>query len=107
MDNSCTTSNAMLALRKSWFGIRLPNWRHGCVVAALLVTLGTVASAVEVADAQQEYAAGDYAAAIKHAEKGVAETPGNEDWHLVYTQALLAVGRYAEADAAITAATNL
>jgi Tfp pilus assembly protein PilF len=107
MDNSCTTSNAMLALRKSWLGIRLAPWTRGCVVVALLSAVGTAASAVELADVQEEYAAGDYVAAIKHAEKGVADAPGNEDWHLVYTQALLAVGRYADADAAITAGTNL
>lgn len=70
----------------------------------LFAVWATTGGAAEVASAQKEFDTGGYAAAIKQAEKGVADTPGNEEWHLLLTQALLAVGRNRDADTTIRAA---
>jgi tetratricopeptide (TPR) repeat protein len=60
--------------------------------------------AADLPDAERELLAGDHQKAIDLAEAGVLASPGGEDWHLLLTRALLAVGRYREADNAITAA---
>lgn len=60
--------------------------------------------AADLAAAQEELQTGAYSAAVKIAEAGVAETPGNEEWHLLLSEALLAAGRYADADTAMRAA---
>lgn len=93
------------ALRKDKLGHR---WTWRWWVAGLIAIFGSFSvHAVELTEAQRVLETGDYADAIKVAQKGVAETPGNEEWHLLLTQALLAVGHYSEADGAITSATSL
>lgn len=68
------------------------------MVAMAAVRLG----ADEISDARQELLKGDYASAVKAAAAGVKETPGDEEWHLLYIDALLALGRADEADRALT-----
>lgn len=74
------------------------------MLASILAHAG---GAAEVASAQKEFDTGGYAAAIKQAEKGIADTPGNEEWHLLLTQVLLAVGRNSDADTTVRAAIAL
>jgi cytochrome c-type biogenesis protein CcmH/NrfG len=65
--------------------------------------LGLVAraGAVEIDDVRQEILKGHYDSAAKSAAVGIAETPGDEEWHLLRIEALLALGRADEANRAL------
>ena len=58
----------------------------------------------EIAEVRQELLNGNYSAAVKAAGLGAKEGPGDEEWHLLYLEALLASGRAEEADRALTEA---
>lgn len=62
------------------------------------------AFAADPNDARVEAFAGNYGAAIKLAQAGVAETPGDEEWHLLLAQTLLTVGRAEEAERVVASA---
>lgn len=70
------------------------------MVAMAAVGLG----ADEITDVRQKFLKGDYASAVKAAAAGVEETPGQEEWHLLRIDALLALGRADEANRALTEA---
>jgi predicted Zn-dependent protease len=82
--------HVLRASARRWFGVLL-------TVVAATVKLG----AYEIADARKEFLKGDYASAVIAAAVGVKETPGDEEWHLLHVDALLALGRADEADRAL------
>jgi len=63
-----------------------------------------VFAADEVAAARRELGRGNYAETLNLAADGVAAAAGDEEWHLLKLQALLALGRAREADEALTEA---
>ncbi|MBL9202779.1 MAG: tetratricopeptide repeat protein [Opitutaceae bacterium] len=70
-------------------------------LALLLAVLsggGTVLRAADVAEVQKALLAGNYAAVIKQCQGELAESQGNTEWTMLLVRALLATGRYAEAD---------
>lgn len=77
---------------RRWFSVLL------LLGAALRIT------AAEIAEVRREFLKGNYAAAAKSAAVELQETPGDEEWHLLRIDALLALGRADEADQALTEA---
>jgi len=73
------------------------------LLTGLLVLCGILqARGAEFKEAQQRFLAGDYARAVTLAQKTLADRPDDEDWQLLLSDALLATGRYPEAQTAIT-----
>src|SRR3954464_2693832 len=97
----------MMARRNSGLLDRIHGWKRRLLMGMALATflIGPRAAA-DIASARQHFDTGDYAGAIKEAQAGVAATPGDEEWHLLLPQALLAVGRNADAEAAIRTAMS-
>jgi tetratricopeptide (TPR) repeat protein len=60
-----------------------------------------MARAAEPADVQRGLLAGNYAAVIKQTRGELRDTPANTEWSILLIQALLATGRYADADGAM------
>jgi tetratricopeptide (TPR) repeat protein len=56
------------------------------------------ARAAEPADVQKALLAGNYSQVIKQAQGELRDSPGNSEWTMILVQALLTVGRNAEAD---------
>lgn len=73
----------------------------GWFTVALILAAGSVLRAAEPAEVQRGLLAGNYTAVIKQATGELREAPGNTEWSLLLVQALLTVGRYADADAAM------
>ncbi len=102
------TPKAHLPLAAWWMSLQ---WcRPRALFAALAISaLGAgVARAVEPADAERELLAGNYTTAIRQARAALS-TPADaasSAWSLVLVRSLLAVGRNAEADAAMTEAMS-
>src|SRR5689334_1303144 len=65
----------------------------GCLTSGLM--------AAEPAEVQRGMLAGNYAAVIKQARGELRDSPGNSEWSILLVQALLTVGKYGEADAAM------
>ena len=59
-------------------------------------------SAVEVTEGEDKLRTGDYEGALSLAEKALKEKSGEEEWPLIQGRALLTLGRYPEARAALT-----
>ena len=79
-------------------------WRaeRALVGLGLAVWLGPVArGGAAAADAQQEMLAGNYAGVIEQAEAALRSTSPDPEWSLLRVQALLTVGRNADADTAM------
>jgi tetratricopeptide (TPR) repeat protein len=78
--------------------------RRWLLVALALLGLASSPAArpADFSDARRQFLAGQYAAAIELAQAAVREQVDDEDWQLLLSQALLAVGRYAEARTVIT-----
>src|SRR5207237_1396086 len=55
-------------------------------------------SAAEPAEVQKSLLAGNYSQVIKQATGELRESPGNTDWAMILVQALLTVGKNADAD---------
>jgi tetratricopeptide (TPR) repeat protein len=70
-------------------------------VAALLLLAASPALAADPAEVQRGLLAGNYTAVIKQARGELRDAPANTEWSMLLVQALLATGRYADADAAI------
>lgn len=82
-------------------------WRLGRVLVGftMLALLGPAArAAYEVSDARRDLIAGSYTDVIEHAEAARRVTNADSEWTLLHVQALLAVGRNAEADTVMAAA---
>jgi tetratricopeptide (TPR) repeat protein len=62
------------------------------------------AGAAEVTEVQELLRHGQYEEAAREAKAGVASAPGNPEWSLLLGRALLTLGRYREADAALSEA---
>ena len=77
-------------------------WLGGLLGLVVTLTLMLPAWAVEVAEVRGLLRTGDYDQAITLAARGVKDEPRNEEWPLLLTQGLLAVGRYPDATAAVT-----
>lgn len=60
------------------------------------------AAAAESAEVRKEFLKGNYASAVNEAAAGAKVAPGDEEWHLLHIEALLATGRADEADRALT-----
>ena len=73
--------------------------RVGVGAACLMVAAAT--RAADPAEVQRGLLAGNYAAVIKQASGELREGAGNSEWSMLLVRALLTVGRYAEADAAM------
>ena len=70
-------------------------------LAAGLALGGGLGWAAEPAEVQRALLAGNYTAVIKQARAELQEASGNAEWAMLLVRALLAVGRNAEADAAM------
>jgi tetratricopeptide (TPR) repeat protein len=73
---------------------------------ALLVSAFTFARAADPAEVQRGLLSGNYAAVIKQANGELRDAPANTEWSMLLVQGLLAVGRYADADAAMKEALS-
>jgi tetratricopeptide (TPR) repeat protein len=71
-----------------------------CIVAGLAL-FAPRAFAAEPAEVQRGLLAGNYAAVIKQARGELRDAPGNTEWSMLLIQALLATGRYSDADVAL------
>ncbi len=58
--------------------------------------------AASLAEADTQFQAGKYEAALESAEDGLEKLPGDEDWHHLRLRCLLTLGRYPEARSAAT-----
>lgn len=65
------------------------------------LAVGATAWAADPAEVQRGLLAGNYAAVIKQAAGELHGGAGNSEWSMLLVRGLLAVGRYAEADAAM------
>lgn len=76
--------------------------------AALLVVawLTSLAQAADPAEVRRGLLAGNYAAVIKQATGELRDAPANTEWSMLLVEALMAVGRYADADTAVKEALN-
>jgi tetratricopeptide (TPR) repeat protein len=81
-------------------GVR-PHRIFHSIAAALLAFAASVGEAAEPAEVQRGLLAGNYAAVIKQARGELRDTPANSEWSMLLVQALLATGRYRDADAAM------
>ncbi|MBI4622860.1 MAG: tetratricopeptide repeat protein [Verrucomicrobia bacterium] len=81
---------------------RASAWRWSRAVAGVLtLAFATTAGAAEPSFAQTDLRTGNYSAVIKQATAALRATPGKTESSLLLVQALLAVGRNAEADVAM------
>ena len=64
-------------------------------------------AAVEPEQVRQQLIKGDYPAAIKASERALREESSSEEWALLLTESLLAVGRYTNAQAVVSQALPL
>jgi tetratricopeptide (TPR) repeat protein len=76
----------------------------GGVLATVLLVGSLETRAGEFEDCQKKFLKGDYEEAVRLAEKALRADDANQDWSLLLTQALLTLGRYADAETAITKA---
>lgn len=67
-------------------------------LGAAFVFCAIFARAADPAEVQRGLLTGNYAAVIKQAQGELRDAPGNGDWAAILAQALLTVGRNAEAD---------
>src|SRR5437660_1239006 len=97
----------MIIFRKLLTPRALPGyWQNSVRRRTPLLVLGLIAAAplinaAEPAEVQKGLLAGNYAAVIKQAIGELKDSPGNTDWSMLLVQALLTVGRNADADRAM------
>ncbi len=60
------------------------------------------ASSAELREAQQQFLSGNYTGCITLAQQALQHSSEDEDWQILLSQALLTVGRYSEAQKAMT-----
>ena len=70
-------------------------------LAILAAAVAAPVQAAEPADVLRGLLAGNYAAVIKQSRGELRDAPANSEWSMLLIQALLATGKYAEADAAM------
>jgi tetratricopeptide (TPR) repeat protein len=80
---------------------RSGRWPLRCLVALACLAFPAFAPAAEPAEAQRALLSGNYNSVIKLATAELAEAPANAEWSMLLVRALLATGRYAEADTAM------
>lgn len=76
-------------------------WVARGILLVLLAGGGAALPAAEPAEVQRGLLIGNYTAVIKQAQGELRDNPGNTEWSMLLVQALLTVGRYSEADAAM------
>ncbi len=92
-------STHAIASRRTGWGWRM---RVASMLAGATGCLaGSTAWAAEPPEVEQGLLAGNYAAVIKQATGELREGAGNTEWSMLLVRALLTVGRYGEADAAM------
>jgi tetratricopeptide (TPR) repeat protein len=80
-----------------------PVWRVAVAFVCALAWSSTAwLHAASATNFQAEFLAGNYDRVIREMQVGVATSPERGDWHKLLVESLLAVGRYPEADAAMT-----
>ena len=72
-----------------------------------ILVVGLPLAAVEPEEVRQQLIKGDYPAAIKASERALREESSSEEWALLLTESLLAVGRYTNAQAVVSQALPL
>src|SRR5688572_16267257 len=80
---------------------RKPRRTFTVFAAVLLASLVPCGYAAQPADVQKGFLAGNYAAVIKQARGELRDAPANSEWSMLLVRALLATGRYADADVAM------
>ena len=81
----------------------MSNFLHTAVrLWLLLAMLAPALRAAEVADARKAYLTGNYEKAVKLATEAVKENELDEEWGVLQTRSLLAIGKYPEAAAAVS-----
>jgi thioredoxin-like negative regulator of GroEL len=75
---------------------------------AIILVLAWVSAATgaDLEEAQRLFLSGNYTQCVALAETAANEKPDSEDWQLLLTDGLLALGRYAEAQAVVTNALD-
>ena len=76
-------------------------WMRRTVIGVLGCSVVSAGRAADPAEVQRGLLAGNYAAVIKQASGELRGGAGNSEWSMLLVRALLAVGRYPEADAAM------
>ena len=79
-------------------------WWPGWTVLCLMALVPAALRGADAADARRDLLAGNYDDVIKHAEAALRESTSDPEWSPLLVQALLAVGRNADASAATTTA---
>jgi tetratricopeptide (TPR) repeat protein len=74
-----------------WLGLFIAVW-------------SSAVAAADLTEAQKQFLSGNYTQVVAAAEKALEERPRDEEAHLLFSRSLLALGRYPEAQAAITKA---
>lgn len=85
-------------------GLRIFTSRRWTVLAALagLVSLAGAAKGADVVECRALFLSGQYSNCIQTAEEAIRNRERGEEWPLLLTEALNTVGRFAEAQAAIS-----
>src|SRR6266704_5913304 len=79
------------------------NWRPSLLHRLIIgLCFCSPVFAADLKEAQQLFLTGNYTDAERAAEVAVRESPGDDDWQVLLAQSLLAIGKYAEAETAIT-----
>lgn len=76
------------------------------ILAALLCGVLRFGVAQELEEAQRQFLTGKYEDCLRACAKPVVEASRNEEWPLLHAQALLAVGRYPQAEAVLSNALS-
>jgi tetratricopeptide (TPR) repeat protein len=76
-------------------------WR-GWSCGVLLLMFAFAARGADLEEAQNLFLSGSYSQSVTAATEGLADRPYSEDWQVLLTQSLLALGRNAEAHTLIT-----
>lgn len=78
-------------------------WLAGTLLVAASVTgAGAAAEGAKIAEARKKLRTGQYEGAVEMASTAVREADAGEGWHVVQLEALMALGRYAEAMSALS-----
>lgn len=76
--------------------------RRGFGCCASLLTFLVAANGAELDEAQKNFQSGNYTQSAAAAWEELADSPRSEDWNALLTESLLALGRYAEAQTAVS-----
>jgi tetratricopeptide (TPR) repeat protein len=84
-------------IERRFGGVKSSLW-----LGVLLILVALAAPAAELKEVRDLILSGDYPAAATSAEQMVRHRPSSEDWQVLLSQALLAMGKYSDAYKAMT-----